>query len=96
MPPAQLVLELAVMAGFLGAVAWSLCCTFAASVARWLVHRFDKQQRIQDARWRARWQGFLTEAKEQGLQGRDAVLWAANAMRVHRHTLAQLAGPGDA
>jgi hypothetical protein len=60
----------------------------------WLDRRADKQARIRDARWRARWQGFLSEAKQQGLQGREAILWAANAMRTHRQALRLLAGDG--
>lgn len=54
----------------------------------------DKQARIRDARWRARWQGFLSEAKQQGLQGREAILWAANAMRTHRQALRLLSQDG--
>lgn len=50
----------------------------------------DRNYRIQQARWRARWNGFNREAADQGLHGREAVLWAANAMRTHRQALQEL------
>lgn len=55
-----------------------------------LYYYADKQARIRNARWRARWNGFLREAADQGLHGRDGVLWAANAMRTHRQALQEL------
>lgn len=85
-----LVFQIAIAAGFTGGIVHAGFVNLLWFVFDQLEYRADKQARIRDARWRARWNGFNREAAELGLQGREAVLWAANAMRTHRQVLQEL------
>lgn len=87
---AMAIAELSFWFGVLGGLAFSLL----GSVCRWVVfgldRRADKQARIRDARWRARWNGHMREAAELGFKGRRAIAHTVNAMKTEKQAAMEL------
>ena len=84
------VLEVALLGGLLGGFAWALFESACRSMGELIGRRMDKQARIRDARWRARWNRAFRESRQAGLEGREAVAYAVNAIKADKQAALEL------
>lgn len=87
---AAAIAELALIFGVLGGMVWHAVMSVAGMFGEYLERRADKQSRIRNARWRARWNRHLREARESGLRGRRVIGRALHAMKADKQAASDL------
>lgn len=84
------IAEIAFLGGLIGGVVWGFVIDAFWYVAYLFERRHEKSERIDSARWRARWSLELSKAEAAGYTGRRAVRAALSALRLRRLARASL------